>query len=219
VSAPALPAQIALIVGAAGPRGRVLAVALAEAGMAVALAAGSGATREAFAVNSVANELWAIGRRSLVLEMDFRQPPSVAEAVRRALNELGPIDLLINAGEYAEPRPFAETPETVWQQCLDLNLSAVYLTCHAVGQAMLDRGAGRILNIVSTVAVQGRSESAPLAAAQAGVVGLTRSLAAEWRGRVAVNGAVTDEPAGPLGPLAVLLASAPIELSGHVFEL
>lgn len=220
MSTPVGQGRVALVAGAGSARGRAVAVALAEAGMDVALSTGTRAREETFAVNSVANELWAIGRRHVVLSMDFREPPSVAEAIRRALTELGQLDLLVNAGEYQDAQPFAETPESVWQRALELNLGAVYLTCHGAGQAMLARGVGRILNIVSSAALRGRAEAAPLAAAQAGVLGLTRSLAAEWSGRVAVNAVVASVDLPPaLGPLAVLLATAPVELSGQIFEL
>ena len=221
MSALSLAGQVAFVAGAGNRIGRAIAVTLAEAGMEIALGAGAATTEETFAVNSIANELWAIGRRHLVLSMDYREPPSVVEAIRQARAELGPIDLLVNVGEDAILQPFSETPLSVWQRAIDRNLGGVYLTCQAAGQAMLERGAGRILNAMPAVALQGRAGAASLAAAQAGVLGLTRSLAAEWSGRIALNAIVVSDaaPSMRLGPLAVLLASAPIELSGQVFEI
>ena len=221
MTAPPPSAPLALLAGAGSRHGRVVALSLAEAGVEIALAAATRATEQSFAVNSIANELWAIGRRHVVLSMDFHEPPSVAEAIAQILAEFGRIDVLVNAAEEAVSQPFAETPESAWQRALDRNFGGARLTCHAAGKAMLERSGGRIINIVSTAAVRGGAGAAPLAAAQAGVLGLTRSLAAEWGGRIAVNAVVAGDTTPPqaLGSLITLLASTPIELTGQVFEL
>ncbi|MGI8551169.1 MAG: SDR family NAD(P)-dependent oxidoreductase [Dehalococcoidia bacterium] len=216
-----------LIVGAGSRYGRPLTIALAEAGANIAVAGSSRATDETFAVASVANELWALGGRYLTLTMDLQEPSSVVEAIGRTLTEFGKIDLLVNAVEFDAPTPFAETPDARWEEIIRRNLGGVYLTCKLAGQAMLDQGRGSIFNVVSD-AVLGRSGSAALAAAQGGVLALTRSLAVEWRDRIAVNAVVLEqhESGAAIESLVPKLAGtlaergdSPFGLTGRLFEL
>ena len=198
-----LPNRVALVAGADGRHGRAVAVALAEAGASVALVGAQNDRSAEFAINSIANELWAIGRPHLTMQMDIDQPESVGLAVRQALAEFGRIDLLLNLFESVGEQPFSDLTQAAWQRSLDLNLGSVYLTSHAVSQAMLERDGGSILNVVSSAA-HGRARAAPLAAAQAGVIALSRSLALEWEGRIAVNCAVTSADSVVL-PTAALI--------------
>lgn len=218
-----LEGKVAFVAGAAGRFGRTMAVALAEAGAEIVLASATRETAEEFAINSIANELWALERRYLTLTMDYDEPESVVAAFGQALRELGRLDLLVNA---AGPPPnvelpFASMPEAEWERVLRLRLGGVALTCRAAGQAMLERDGGSILNLV-TPAGEGKAGEAALAAAEAGILGLTRSLALEWQGRVRVNAAIlrVDTPPESLGLLVTLLGGAgPSGLSGQVFEL
>jgi len=90
-----LAGRVALIAGAAGPFGRAIAVALAEAGAELVLTTSSRAGTEEFAINSIGNELWALDRRYLALVVDADDPASIAEALDRTLSELGRIDFIV----------------------------------------------------------------------------------------------------------------------------
>lgn len=216
-----LEGRVALVVGAGGRFGRAIAVALAEAGADVALAGASRETAEEFAINSVANELWALERRHVTLTMDLEEPPSVSEAFTQALRELGGIDLVVNATLAADAgdSPFLETSAAGWERVLRRRLGGAALVCRAAAETMLTRG-GSVLILV-TRAARGRANASALAAAEAGIIGLTRSLALEWSGRLAVNVAVIGDetPLPLLTALATALGGAGGSLTGQVFEL
>jgi NAD(P)-dependent dehydrogenase (short-subunit alcohol dehydrogenase family) len=218
-----LEGRVAFLAGAGGRFGRPIAVAFAEAGAAIALASTSRATAEGFAIASIANELWALGSRHLSLTMDVAEPESVMAGLHEAQVELGRIDLLINAADSpaGSDLEFLATADADWQRIVQSRLGGAYLTCHAAGRIMLEQGHGGILNLVSPAA-HGRAGPAALAAAESGVLGLSRSLAAEWLGRVCVNVAAVGAEALPsaVAALCTLLAAENAGgLSGQVFEL
>jgi NAD(P)-dependent dehydrogenase (short-subunit alcohol dehydrogenase family) len=218
-----LEGRVAFLAGAGGRFGRPIAVALAEAGAVITLASSSRATTEGFAIASIANELWALGSRHLNLTMDVAEPESVMAAFQEARVELGRIDLLINAAEPpdASDLEFLATTDADWQRIMQVRLGAVYLTCHAAGRIMFEQEHGSILTLVSSAA-RGRAGSAAPAAAEAGVLGLSRSLALEWPGRISVNTAVVQAETSPsaVAALSALLAGEDAAgLSGQVFEL
>jgi NAD(P)-dependent dehydrogenase (short-subunit alcohol dehydrogenase family) len=218
-----LEGLVALISGADGHFGRPVAVALAEAGADLALATSTADDASVFAVSSIANELWALGRRHLTITTAPDQPESVAEAVRQTRSELGRLDLLVNlpAPGAGAQTPFAGISGDEWRQILQLRLGPVADFCRAGGAAMLANGGGAILNVVGS-ASSGRPVATAPAAAEAGVLALTRSLALEWAGTVIVNAATIREqtPATALGSLAVLLASVgQTSITGQVFTL
>ena len=215
-----LDGRVALIGSDGGPFGRAVAVALAEAGADVALATMSGDDASVFAVNSIANELWALGRRHLTLSLSGENAASAMEAVARTCAELGGLDLLVTLAETAPAEPFTETPESDGPQTAKIGLHDLLVLCRAAGAAMLDLQGGVILNAVRTDP-QAATASEPDAS---GVAGMSRALAREWSRRIAVNAALLREQTEPavLGSLAVSLASSPRTgalVSGQVFEL
>ena len=209
-----------LLAGAARPPGRGLAVALAEAGADVALGSTSTDTAETFAIQSIANEFWALGRRHAMVAIDYAQPESVPEKVRQVIAEFGPIDVLVNLAEFAQAQAFATITAASWRAVLEQNLDGAFLTCRAAGQGMLEQGRGSILNVVGS-AVDGRAQASVLAAAQGGIVALSRSLALEWSGRVAVNAAIVDDksPKDVTGAIVSFLAATLIQAGGRVAPL
>jgi NAD(P)-dependent dehydrogenase (short-subunit alcohol dehydrogenase family) len=220
-----LQGRVALIAGAGGPLGRVVAVALAEGGADLALSVASQNDADVFAMNSIANELWALDRRQIALTMDFAEPQSVSDAVERAIGDLGRLDLLVTLPPAQMPsEPFVESAPTALTGAIEQRLGGVLLLCRAAGAVLLRRGAGSVLNVVNSPDQAALSVAAR--AAEAGVLGLTRPLAAEWTGRIAVNAAVQRDGTAPatVASLATMLATAlPAEgagpISGQVFEL
>jgi NAD(P)-dependent dehydrogenase (short-subunit alcohol dehydrogenase family) len=215
-------ARVALIGNADGPFGRAVAVALAEAGVDVALATLSTDDAGVFAVNSIANELWALGRRHLTLSLDRSRPDPAAELVTKTLSELGGLDLLVTLPEPARvaASPLAEGARNDPEQSFGDQLGDLLTLCREAGAVMVQHGGGGILNAVQTGAAAGVVTELT----ETGVAGLTRALARGWSGRVAVNAAVIREQTEPaaLGSLAALLASSLRSgtlVSGQVFEL
>ena len=188
-----LAGRTALVIGAQRPLGRAIAVALAGAGVDVAVAGVSVEARENFLVHSVANELWAMDRRSLAITVDVSAPTSVEAAVQQVDAEWQRLDILVNAQDRLFALPFDETGPDEWASTLDANLTAAALACRAAGRLMmrehqLHQRGGSIVNVVSAPATDGWAGFAACSAASGGLLALSRALAAEWESwGIAVN--------------------------------
>lgn len=115
---------------------------------------------------------------------DVSDPEQVDRAVSQALEQFGGIDILINNAGVTWGAPPEEMPFEKWKQVVDVNLTGTWLCSQAVGREMLERGHGVMVNIASIsglVGSVGVEMSIPgYAASKAGVLGLTRELAAQW---------------------------------------
>jgi NAD(P)-dependent dehydrogenase (short-subunit alcohol dehydrogenase family) len=172
-----LTGRRALVTGGNRGLGRAFALALAEAGADVAIAARDG---ERNAV--VVAEIEARGRRGLAVEADITAPDDVRRLVADVTGELGGIDVLVNNAGVAIHRPALEIPPEEWQQVIDLNLTALWNCSTAVAPGMIDAAGGVIVNVGSMSAqiVNRPQWQASYNASKAAVHHLTRSLAAEW---------------------------------------
>jgi 3-oxoacyl-[acyl-carrier protein] reductase len=211
-----LAGQSALVTGAAGGIGRAIAVALAEAGAAVAVNH-LGRAPEA---DALAARLRSDGAEAMAVEADVSRGTDVARMVQEVYATLGAIDILINNAAVVQVKPFLQVTEEDWDRIIKTDLKSVFLCTRAVLPGMLETGGGVIINIASELAYLGRALYAPYTAAKGGVVSLTRSLAREFAPRIRVNaiapgpvdtemlrselavtGALEEETAIPLGRL------------------
>jgi len=184
-----LSGKVALVLGGGSALGRAIGVALAEAGADVAFTSLSVNRQEEVAANSAVNEVWALGRKGFAAAIDATDASQVEAAVRRTVDELGRLDILVNNPDLPFAKPLADTTPDEWQRVLVANLSAVFFACRAAGAVMLPQGKGRIINVTSILGERGLSNSTAYCAAKAGVMNLTRALALEWaRTGVTVNG-------------------------------
>jgi NAD(P)-dependent dehydrogenase (short-subunit alcohol dehydrogenase family) len=184
-----LSGKVALVLGGATPLGRAIGVALAEAGADVAFTSLNADRREEVAANSAVNEVWALGRKGFAAVIDATDPTQVEATVRRAVDELGRLDILVNNPDLPFAKPLADTTPDEWQRVLTANLSALFFACRAAGAVMLPQGKGRIINATSILGERGLINSTAYCAAKAGVINLTRALGLEWaRTGVTVNG-------------------------------
>lgn len=172
-----LEGQRAIVTGAAGALGRVIAQVLAREGADVA-----GLDLNAEGLEATAELVRAEGRRSLSATADLTDHAAVRAAVDGIVAEWGGVDILLNGAGGGAVAWFHEmTPET-WATQLDRNLTSVFNVTNAVLPSMLEQKHGRIISIASIAAVSGgrlvRGATA-YAAAKAGVVGLTKALAIE----------------------------------------
>jgi 2-dehydro-3-deoxy-L-rhamnonate dehydrogenase (NAD+) len=144
--------------------------------------------RDATALESIAHTLAGTGRVHTAV-VELTQPDSVQAATESTLKALGQIDILVNnAGIAGANKKLWEYSPEEWQQVLQVDLFAVFLTCRAVVPRMLDRGYGRIVNIASIAGKEGNPNASHYSAAKAGVIALTKSLAKETaRAGVIVN--------------------------------
>lgn len=172
-----LTGQKAIVTGAAGGIGRELSLALAEMGADVALV---DINREN--MQKVAEELRRYGRKAMICETDVTKAKEVEDMVSRVLSEWGRIDILINCAGIPHWAPAEEMKEEDWDRVVDVNLKGTFLCCKAVGRSMIANRRGKIINIASMSAriVNRPQPQVAYNASKAGVVMLTKSLAAEW---------------------------------------
>ncbi|MEV0630335.1 SDR family NAD(P)-dependent oxidoreductase [Nonomuraea wenchangensis] len=173
----------ALVTGASKGIGRAIALAYAAAGADVALV-----SRSADALAEVAKEIEALGRRAVVLPADLTDRDAAASMVAAAIDGLGHLDIVVNnAGGSNFMVEFKDLRLSGWDKLMRLNLDSAMVVCHAVAPHLLERGSGSVINVAS-VAALGAPFLAPYAAAKAGLVALTKTLALEWaRAGVRVN--------------------------------
>jgi NAD(P)-dependent dehydrogenase (short-subunit alcohol dehydrogenase family) len=180
-----LSGKVALVTGAGRSIGRAVSLALAEAGAQVILTG-----RNSPALESVAEEIASCsGRRPMVSVSDVSDPASVDRLVETCCRTLGVPDILVaNAGIFQTWQPSEQLDLEEWDRVTAVDLRGVWLSCLAVGRPMLERGCGSIVTVSSIAGLVGLPGTVSYSAAKAGVVGLTKTLAAEWGPRnVRVN--------------------------------
>ena len=138
------------------------------------------ASRREQVIQDAADELRKTGADVLGIPCDVRDPANVKEMVDAAKNKFGKIDVLLNnaAGNFISPTENLSAKG--FKAVVDIVLNGTFNCTHAVGKEMIADGGGSILNIVTTYAWTGSGYVVPSAAAKAGVLAITRSLAVEW---------------------------------------
>jgi NAD(P)-dependent dehydrogenase (short-subunit alcohol dehydrogenase family) len=219
-----LSGQVAIVTGGSRGLGLEMAEGLAEAGAALMLCA----RRDAWLTPAI-TKLSGRGFRVDGTIADVSKPADVEAVVERTLGVFGRLDILVNnAGVTWGERPEA-LPLDKWQKVLDINLTGAFLFAQAAGREMLKRGGGRIINVASIAGLQGSVDGphyAAYAASKAGLMGLTRELAASWgRQGIRVNaiapGFFPSRLADPVIGLAEprIRATSPIPRIGASGEL
>jgi len=171
-----LTGKKAFVTGASRGIGRVIAVALADAGADVALVA-----RSADGLGETAAAIEAAGRKAIVIAADVTSYDAVAGAVAAAIDQLGEVDVVVNnAGGSNFMVPFRDLRLPGWDKLLQLNLSSAVYVCHAFAQHLLERGQGSVINVASVAGIAASPLMSPYGAAKAGLISLTKSLASEW---------------------------------------
>ena len=173
-----LSGRAAIVTGGSRGLGREMAEGLAEAGASVMLCA----RRDEWLAPTV-NEMRGRGFKTEGVLCDVSKPDDVQRVVDRTVEVFGQVDILVNnAGVSWGERP-EEMPLDKWQKVIDVNLTGAFLFAQAAGREMLRRGYGRIINVSSVSGLQASVEGphyAGYAASKAGLLGLTRELAASW---------------------------------------
>ena len=170
-----LKRSVAVVTGGNGGIGLGMARGLAAAGAAVVVAGRNQAKSRA----AVA-ELQALGAQAMALEVDVTDEGSVEKLIRRAVEALGRLDVLVNnAGTNIRKQP-QEYTLAEWRQVLDTNLTSAFLVSRAAYPIMKAQGRGKIINIGSMMSIFGASFTAAYAASKGGLVQLTRALATAW---------------------------------------
>jgi len=227
-----LEGKTCVVTGASRGLGRTMAIALGEAGANVAAIA-----RNVDALEETARVIRSCGGRAIAVRCNLRENDSIVAMVDRVLAEFGQIDVLVNNAGGGDFKPLVEMSDDQWHRIIDLNLSATFRVCRAVGPEMIKRRRGKVINMSSMYGLIGDKNVAAYCASKGAVIQLTRALALEWaEHNITVNAlapgyiytertsSVFDNPtvAGPLigripmgrvgqpadlGPLIVYLAS------------
>jgi NAD(P)-dependent dehydrogenase (short-subunit alcohol dehydrogenase family) len=168
--------RLALITGGGRGIGRAIALAFANEGASIAVAARTRAQVETVA-DEIANRF---GVATLAIECDVANAESVNRAFAHTTEKFGRgPDILVNNAGIAETAPFAKTDEAMWQRHLDVNLTGTFRCTGAALPGMIERGWGRVINIASIAGKTGAPYISAYSASKHGVLGLTRSLALE----------------------------------------
>ncbi|CEG24989.1 3-oxoacyl-ACP reductase family protein [Peribacillus castrilensis] len=168
--------KVAIVTGAGRGIGKGIALAFAKEGAHLSLNL-YGMQKEE--VQKLLEELYEYGSMVIVTEGDISQEKVVSELVEKTLVEYGHIDILVNnAGILTQSLIKDMTVET-WDQMINIDLKSVFLTTRSVVNHMINQKYGRIINIASQTAQKGGIELSHYAAAKAGVIGFTKSIALE----------------------------------------
>ena len=178
-----LDGRVAIVTGAATGLGRGIALLYAAEGADVAVLDRNGAGAEQVAV-----AIRDLGRRAVAVPVDVGDVAGVKAAIAQSVAVLGPPDILVNNAGIATVSLLEDMPTALWDEMIRINLTSLFYCIRAVLPHMRARQYGRIINISSQLAHKGGEGMAHYAAAKAGVLGLTRSLAYEvTRDNIAVN--------------------------------
>lgn len=166
--------RVALVTGGGRGIGRAIALALARAGAHVAVAA-----RTVPEIEAVAAEIAALGRRTLFLPLDVADRAQLARVPEAMSRGLGPPEILVNNAGIHFSGPIQRTDDVAWDAVLAVDLTAPFLLSRACVPAMYERRWGRVINVSSVAGRIGIKYGAAYSAAKHGLIGLTRTLAAE----------------------------------------
>jgi NAD(P)-dependent dehydrogenase (short-subunit alcohol dehydrogenase family) len=172
-----LDGKVAVVTGGNRGIGKAIAIALAEAGAAVAVAA-----RDAVRNEETVAELSQYGVQAIAVTTDVTSRADLIAMRDTVSTRLGPIDVLINNAGIGIHGESLTIDDEAWNRLMDTNLDAVWKACQVVGEQMVQRRAGSIVNVgsMSGMIINRPQWHAPYAISKAAVHHLTRSLAAEW---------------------------------------
>lgn len=173
---PELDGKVAIVTGGSKGIGKAIALALAEAGADVALAARS---REN--LDRAAAEVEGLGRRAVAVPTDVADAEQVTALVDRTVSELGTLDVLVNNAGGA---PFLSTVEAMRLEGFDkyfrINFTSAFLCTRAAGPVLLEKGGGAVVNVASVAGLIASPGLTYYASAKAALISLTRTVAQEW---------------------------------------
>jgi 2-dehydro-3-deoxy-D-gluconate 5-dehydrogenase len=168
-----LAGKVAVVTGGTRGIGQGIALGLAEAGADIVLLQRSTDT-------TTQEKIKGLGVRCEIVQCNLENLDEVKQAIPRAIEALGSVDILINNAGIQRRSPAVDFSEQDWDDVLTVNLKAVWLLCQQAGRHMLEKNNGKIINIASLVSFQGGVYVPAYASAKGAVGQLTKALANEW---------------------------------------
>ncbi|HEX5411912.1 MAG TPA: glucose 1-dehydrogenase [Terriglobia bacterium] len=170
-----LNGQVALVTGAARGLGRAISLALANAGVDVALG-----LRDRNTGTDLAREIEAMGRRAFPLQMDMAQLDQISSAVEEAAAHFGRLDILINNAGVAPGNPAEDFTEKDFDDIMAVNVKGTFFASQAAGRVMIRQKHGRIINMSSQAGFVALPTESIYCTSKAAIAHLTKCLAVEW---------------------------------------
>ena len=199
--------RLCFVSGAARKKGNGRAIALKFAESGADVAVGDILYED---LQAVADEIRALGRRSLAVRMDLTKKEEVAEGFDRIRKDLGTVDILVNnAAIMTNMAPIRKMTLEAWEREISVNLTGAFLCIKQVIDGMAEKGWGRIISISSLAAMRGGFGQCSYAASKAGLVALTKTLALETARKGITANAIT---------LGLIETDAVSDLPEHVRE-
>jgi NAD(P)-dependent dehydrogenase (short-subunit alcohol dehydrogenase family) len=170
-----LTGQVALVTGAARGLGNAISLALAHAGADIALG-----LRDVNACGDLADQIEAMGRRALPLQMDVRRLDQIFQAVDNTVRHLGRLDILVNNAGQAPDNLAENVREEDFDLTLAVNLKGTFFASQAAGRVMIPQRSGRIINLSSQAGFVALPTESVYCMTKAAIAHLTKCLALEW---------------------------------------
>ncbi|MEU1455724.1 3-oxoacyl-[acyl-carrier-protein] reductase [Streptomyces avermitilis] len=172
---PETPSPVALVSGGSRGIGRAVVRRLAEDGYDVAFCYVSGEEP----ARELEKEIGELGRRAVATRVDVTDAEAVRTWVRGTADELGPVDAVVTSAGVTRDSALVLMADEDWHTVLDINLDGMYNVCRSAIFEMMKSRSGAIVNLSSVAGIQGNARQTNYAAAKAGIIGFTRSLAKE----------------------------------------
>lgn len=213
-----LDGKCALVTGASGGLGKAIAVALYNSGAKVALSGTRIAPLEELAA--------ALGEGAFVVPANLSDPESVAALPKAAEQAMGQVDILVNNAGITRDNISLRLKDAEWDDVMQVNLKAAFKLSQGVMRGMMKRRWGRVINITSVVGVTGNPGQVNYAAAKAGMIGMSKSLARELASRnITVNCIAPGFVTSPMTDIltgdqkTALLGNVPMNRLGDADEI
>jgi len=171
----------AVVIGASRGLGKRMALTLAKAGADVIVA-----SRSLNPLKEVVKEIEGLGKKSYAIECDINNISEIEKLHHSAMEKFSKVDILINVAGTTIRKPSTEITEEDWEKVARVNLKGMLFACKIFGKSMIENGGGKIINIASLLSFVALPERTLYTITKTGVIGLTKSLAAEW-GKYNIN--------------------------------